>query len=177
MCAVLPMTERLLWANERCGMIETLLAAEARINGDAERQNRRKPEIPVGYFDFVKDDLDNPLIVFSYSFRQIAPLLVKSRFWEIIANSSDKNDNIVGYSLSDNDLLAGIEKQARNLCSYLSVDTPPMWWQMMTAMRLTSLAKSDGVTKTSALATAAALKNKGLITEIAIYNAICDFYK
>lgn len=176
MCAVLPMTERLLWANERGGMIKTLLDAEARINSEAEKQKRRAPEIPVGYFDFVKDDLNNPLLVFSYRFRHIVPLLIKSRFWETIADAGDKNDRIIGYDFSDNSLLVGIEKQARNLCRYISVDTPPLWWQMMTAMRLTSLAKPEGVTKAVAITTATALKNKGLITETAIYNAISDFY-
>lgn len=177
MCAVLPMSERLLWAKERAGMIYTLLSAEARINSDVEKNNRRMPEIPVGYFDFVKDELNNPLIVFTPRFVKIVPLLVRSRFWDTISSSGDRVSGAIDYSLYDNSLLAGIEIQAQNLCAYLGVDTPPVWWQIMTAMRLTSLSNSEGLKKSAALATATSLKKKNLITEDAIYNAIRDYYK
>lgn len=179
MCAVLPYTRQLLLANEKAEMILAALETEARLTESATK-GRALPPVPETYYDFVRVELNDELILFSPVFRQIAQKLSSSRFREVIGLGAPEGDGgVVFCSQPANEIVRRIEKESHAICAYLGVENPPLWWQMMTAMDLASFGRMprECVERPKGEKVINRLKRSGIITNPAVYGALIDYYK
>ena len=168
---IFPYSEDVIMANEKAGMITTLLEQE-------KRYNDREP-IPYNFYDFIKGDLNDKLIVTSGYFPTLAQLLSESRYREVLGIN-----NVYAY----NDLAADgrrvaifktLETEAEALCRYLEVRYPPLWWQVMISMRLASfgLMDADSVSREDAAWVINQLSDCKAITEKAVIDALKSHYQ
>ncbi len=177
MCAVTPYTQKLLLANEKAGMILALLNTEARLTSEAGVSGRMLPDLPEDYYSFIKQDLDNELIWFAPKFKEVARKLSESRLGEVIGLRYNADDGDV--KLSKDKIVAELVAEANALCSYLGVDTPPVWWQIMTAMKLASFGKMprEKTSAETAKYVLSGLKKNGVIKNAAVYNSLNEYYR
>ncbi|MDE6368417.1 MAG: hypothetical protein K2K94_04185, partial [Muribaculaceae bacterium] len=77
---IFPYSEAVILANEKAGMIEALLQQEKMF----KQRNGDNVDIPDGFYDFIKNDLNDNLIVTSGYFPSVARLLSESRYREVL---------------------------------------------------------------------------------------------
>ena len=76
-------------------------------------------------------------------------------------------------------IVKSLQDEAQAICRYLEVKYPPLWWQIMIAMRLASfgMMDADNVSADDAAWVIKRLSDSNALTERAVINALKSHYK
>ncbi len=173
-----PYAEKLMLAKEKAGMIYTLLEQERLFKNENRTKDGKMKPIPEGYYDFLKDELNDELVISTKYFPAIVELLNNSRFREVIG-MRDAYAYPDQYSEGQKWTIAGMLKsECQALCDYLGVKTPPLWWQIKSAMTLASggLMDANSISKEDAQWVMNELKKNNVLTEPAVFDALNKHY-
>lgn len=173
-----PYVEKVILAKEKGGMIYTLLEQELMFKGENRTKDGKLKPIPDGYYDFLKNEMNDELIVSTKYFPDIVEMLNNSRFREVIGlrdSYAYPDEHTEGRKLA----IAGILKsECEALCNYLGVKRPPLWWQIKSAMTLASggMMNAKTISKDDAKWVIEELSKNNVLIEPAVIDALNEHY-
>lgn len=155
---VSPLGADVLLGNEKAGMIYNKLqkALEA-----------KQDEIPHGFYDFIKSDLDESGVSASKYYIDILKKLYISGFREAIGAEALKECTTA-------ELPNVLAAEAKAVRDFSGTNETPLWWQKMTGISLVSMQRLP--TGNNALETLKKLKENGAITNSNVYSELYKYY-